>query len=355
MSSITNASDLQLLSEENVRLNVLKHYNLENSIVTQIKFKNTDKQRAVYKVSHGSKNYCLKKVYFPEEELLFVYSAIEWMHRYNIKVPRILPTLESNRFVNYENMLFILTPWIEGCKCDYDNPIHVTRSTENLSLMHHHSSKFFPILGSDNREKFDNVYDTTEKRFNQLLECSNLAFKYKDKFSKYFLSHFDANLNTAKNILTLSCTINHNNLQKNLCHLDYVNKNIILDNNNNVWVIDFDKCRIDYRVHDIGYFMRRYLRRDNTSWDVKKAIECIEIYEGINPLNLDEHKYILCYIGFPQKFWKISRDYYRNIKRCNKNSFFKVLTSSIEKEKEQDDFVIDFLKYIEDKFNIKLS
>ena len=46
------------------------------------------------------------------------------MHRYNIKVPRILPTLENNRFVNYENMLFILTPWIEGCKCDYDNPIH---------------------------------------------------------------------------------------------------------------------------------------------------------------------------------------------------------------------------------------
>lgn len=354
MPSIINASNLQLLSEENVRLNVLNHYNLQNSIVTQIKFKNTNKQRAVYKVNHDSKNYCLKKVYFPKNELLFVYSSIEWMHRYNIKVPRILPTLTNNRFVNYENMLFILTPWIEGCKCDYDNPIHVTKSIKTLSLMHQHSSKFFPILGSGNREKFDNIYDTTEKRFNQLLESSNLAFRYKDKFSKYFSSHFNSNLNTAKKILALSCTIDHNNLQKNLCHLDYVNKNIILDNNNNVWVIDFDKCRIDYRVHDIGYSLRRYLRRDNTNWDIKKAIDCIETYENINPLNLDEHKYILCYIGFPQKFWKISRDYYRNIKLCNKDSFFKILTSSIEKEQEQDDFVIDFSKYIENKFNTKL-
>ena len=59
------------------------------------------------------------------KDLLFVYSAIEWLYRNNIKVPKLLPTINNNRFVNYNNMLFILTPWIEGDKCDFDNINHV--------------------------------------------------------------------------------------------------------------------------------------------------------------------------------------------------------------------------------------
>ena len=38
------------LSPEIIKLNVLPHYNLQNAKVSIIKFKDTDKQRAVYKV-----------------------------------------------------------------------------------------------------------------------------------------------------------------------------------------------------------------------------------------------------------------------------------------------------------------
>ena len=46
-----------------------------------IKFKDTEKQRAVYKIDYIDKSYCLKKVYYNEAELLFVYSAMEWLYR----------------------------------------------------------------------------------------------------------------------------------------------------------------------------------------------------------------------------------------------------------------------------------
>lgn len=55
-----------------------------------------------------------KKVYYDESDLLFVYSAVEWFYRNGIRVPRILPACDGNRFVNYNNMFFILTPWIQG-------------------------------------------------------------------------------------------------------------------------------------------------------------------------------------------------------------------------------------------------
>lgn len=49
-----------------------------------------------------------KKVYYDESDLLFVYSAVEWFYRNGIRVPRILPACDGNRFVNYNNMFLYL-------------------------------------------------------------------------------------------------------------------------------------------------------------------------------------------------------------------------------------------------------
>lgn len=100
------------LSPEIIKQNVLPYYNLQNSQISIIKFKDTDKQRAVYRVNYKDKNYCLKKVYYNLNDLLYVYSAIEWLYRNNIRVSKLLPTIDNNRFVSYRDMLFILTPWM---------------------------------------------------------------------------------------------------------------------------------------------------------------------------------------------------------------------------------------------------
>ncbi|MCM0648814.1 CotS family spore coat protein [Clostridium swellfunianum] len=346
--------NLNLLSEENVKNNVLPYYGLESSEITQIKFKDTDKQRAVYKVSSPDKSYCLKKIYFSLEDLLFVYSAVEWLYRNGIKVPRILPTKSRSRFVNYSNMLFILTPWIDGEKCSYDNNDHVLASSVNLSKLHSCTRNFKPIDGSSDRTGFEDQYLSLQKHFQQMLLCSNLAFKHGDKFSKLFLQYFDTNILLAQTAVNIAATINNNNLNKCLCHLDYVNKNIIFDANKDIWLIDFDKCKLDYRVHDISYFLRRLLKRDNTRWDLELTLNTLDLYERTYPLNLDEYKSILVYLAFPQKFWKISRDYYNNISKCNKNSFITLLSKTCAKSDYQLQFIYGFTEYIEKKFNTKL-
>lgn len=354
MAYDSKSYNINLLSEENVKKYVLPEYNLKTAEISQIKFKNTEKQRAVYKVCYGNNVYCLKKVYYEKEDLLFVYSSIEWFYRNGIKVPRILPSVNGNRFVEYSNMLFILTPWIEGDKCDYDKKEHIIYSIENLGKMHVSVENFIPIKGSNAKEKGDNIYNSYQKHFFQLLNSSNYAFNENDKFSKVFLQYFEKNMLLAKTSVNIAHSIKNENLYKCLCHLDYVNKNIILDNNDQIWVIDFDKCAIDYRVHDISYFLRRLLRRTNTNWDAKLTAEVLEAYDRFIPLNMDEYKYILSYLCFPQKFWKISKDYYKNINKCNKKSFEKILKKSVENIDNQSEFVYLFGKHIESKFGQKL-
>jgi CotS family spore coat protein len=342
------------LSEGTLIKTVLPHYGLENAEIVQIKFKDTDKQRAVYRVEYKNEVFCLKKVYFGTEDLLFVYSAIEWLYRNKINVPRLLSTKDKGRYVQYNNMLFILTPWIDGIKCSYDNIDHILESISNLADMHNCTEDFIPVFGSNHREGFDNLGTSLQKHFNQLLTCSNLAFKYQDRFSKIYLTNFEENIKLAELSVKVSASINKTNLNASLCHMDYVNKNIIFDNENRIWIIDFDKCKMDYSVHDISYFLRRLLKRDNTKWNLDTAINSLKIYDEKRSLNLDEYRYILAYLSFPQKFWKISRDYYNNISKCNKNSFQTLINKAVEKTDFHTQFIDEFKGYIEDKFGTKL-
>jgi len=342
------------LSPEIIKQNVLPRYNLQNSKISIIKFKDTDKQRAVYRVDFKGKSYCLKKVYYNKNDLLYVYSAIEWLYRNNIRVPKLLPTIDNNRFVSYENMLFILTPWIQGEKCNFDNIKHVILSVKKLSTVHSISRDFKPILGSSLKEGFDDYYISTLKHFQDLLQGSNEAFKYKDTFSRQFISSFDINLCLAKISLDISNKIDNDTLSKSLCHGDYVNKNIIFPSDLDPWIIDFDKCKMDYCAKDLAYFMRRLLKRENTKWDIDLALSVLEVYNESSPLTESDLRYLISYICFPQKYWKISRDYYKNITKCNKSAFSNLLLNAISKTNFQYNFALTIIDTVQKKFNTTL-
>ena len=121
-------------------------------------------------------------------------------------------------------------------------------------------------------------------------------------------------------------------------------KNILINrNNNDVWIIDFDKCKIDYCAHDISYFLRRLLKRNSTNWNSGLTINLINTYKKYNELSESDFKYILAYLAFPQKFWKISRDYYKNIDKCNKNSFITLFSKGLNNSESQLDYINNML------------
>lgn len=353
-NTIVNISDIELLSPENMKSFVLPRYGISPDCnVVQVKFKNTDKQRSVYKVETKDKAYCLKKVYYPVKDLLYIYSAVEWLYRNGIKVPRILSTVDNSRYVIFENMLFILTPWIDGEKCDFDNIEHVNLASLNLGMFHNCLTGFMPILGSSEKVGLDDLSTSLHKHCQQLNTIEKQALKYDDYFSKIYILNFTPCMSLANLSDKIASTINTKHLTTSVCHNDYVSKNLIMKNKS-IYVIDFDKCRFDYCALDIGYCMRRLLRRDNTNWNVDLAIDFLQQYERANSLTLDDYKYIISYLSFPQKYWKISRDYYKNIAKCNKKSFVNLLNSAVADNKEQIDFTMKFADYIQYKFQCNL-
>ena len=222
-------NEKKIIDINNIKQNILPKFFLDNAQITMVKFKDTSKQRAVFKVTLNQKNYCLKKVYYDESNLLFVYSAMEWLYRNNIKVPKLLPSYDNRRYIFYENMLFILTPWVEGEKCNFDSLSDLNLSIKTLAKLHKCSKDFIPIDGSKKRIGLDNYYLCINKHFNDLLENANLAFSYNDKFSRLYLNNLNTNLSLAKLSLEIASFIDFKDLSISLCHGDYVNKNIYIN------------------------------------------------------------------------------------------------------------------------------
>ena len=75
----------------------------------------------------------------------------------------------------------------------------------------------------------------------------------------------------------------------------------------------------------------------------------------VNPLTPSDLKYILAYIAFPQKYWKISRDYYKNIKRCNKNAFISLLEKGLDRTDSQLKFIKEMMILLEKNYEVNFN
>lgn len=341
---------------QEIKENVLSKYNMDVYDIENIKFKDTDKQRAVYKVSTSKGIMCLKKVYYDKPSLLFIYSVIEWLNAKGVFCPRLISTSKGIKYVEYNGDLFILTDWIDGRKCNYDDINDIKIAAENLAMIHSSSKNFKPITGSCIKESESDYFKSFNKHFLQMLELSNNAFMIGDSFSKIYLEHFDYNIEKAQeSIYTLSLIDFNIPLGDEvsgmaICHLDYVNKNLIFTPDNRLYIIDFDKAAMEMPVHDIYGFLRRILKRENTSWDFEIYKISIESYEKIRPLSYNEHLIIASLLMFPHKFWKVSRDYYKNRHQCNKEAFISIIRKLSKQEKEHEEFCSKIKEYITQKF-----
>jgi len=110
---------------------------------------------------------------------------------------------------------------------------------------------------------------------------------------------------------------------------------------------------MDYCSRDISYFLRRLLKRENTNWQINLTLDVLDRYMEENTLTESDFKYILAYISFPQKFWKLSRDYYKNIKRCNKNSFILLLNKGLDRAENQLQFTYELMNAFRNHYDVK--
>jgi CotS family spore coat protein len=288
---------------------ILTHWGLEAYKWEQIK--------DVFKVktNRGLKN--LKMSPLNIRRLLFVHQAILHLLQNNFSyMYPIIPTPDGHTFICTADKAFSLFDWIEGRQCDFSNLKELGEAGKILAEFHLKSVGFTPPPNSNMRNQIGKCLQHFEERYQDLLSYSDIAHHSPDdRFAQIYLANLDHFLPMAERAIAKLKQSNYPQLvnqalaNRSFCHGDPAARNFIMTPQNQIFMIDFDSCRLDLPIMDLIKFTRRVLKKYNWSYPTAKFL--IDAYQNVNGLNRSELEVMKAVFYFPQKFWRMSHRHFQ--------------------------------------------
>lgn len=330
------------MDNEHIKKLVEENYSIN---VTQVeKVKNT------YKITADHEEYCLKIIKYQYPHFYFIVSAMKHLQNNEFEyVPRIIQTNDKRDYIYFENFNAYLTPWIKCREANYDNPIDLRNSAMKLAELHKCSEGF----AIDNKMKPRIGWFTWctmfEKKGMEILDFKKRIQQksHKSDFDIYYLNMMDEEVNRAERALENLKSSNYLQIMKNeifkkgFCHHDYAHHNVLIDNNNNFNIIDFDYCILDTHLHDLSSLVVRTMKEGK--WDIKNFNYIIESYCQIKNVCKDEIPVMAAFIQFPQAYWQIGIQYYWEQQPWGEEFFLRKISKYNEDKIMREEFINDLI------------
>ena len=246
--------------------------------------------------------------------------------------------------------LYTLSEWLGGRECDFHNIDEVSLAAKTLAVMHEASKGYEPPENSKLKSDLGRWPHLMEKRVKSLDKMRDMLRKKSNKsdFDMVYLKSMEFYKEMAKKALGVLQDSNYYELcamaeaDKSFCHHDYTYHNIILNNSNDVYVIDFDFCKREIRTFDISNFMTKVLKR--VDWDISFAKAIIDSYNSVSPLEGEEYNVLYAYLQFPQRYWRLANRYYYNEVNWGQNTFYNKLQGIVDEKDKYLKFLDDYKK-----------
>lgn len=281
------------------------------------------KDAFIVNTSQGKK--VLKKLPFSTERILFIHGAKEHLASQGMaKTDRYLCTLDGEPYFFHEGDIYVLSEFIEGRECNFDDDNEVKEAAALLATFHKASKGYVPPPGCKAQDELGRLPGYFNKRLDDIKKLKKLARKGKSRFDHLFLECVDYFYglgldsvmelpNSAYNRLVAAARA-----EKSFCHHDFTHHNILCSGEG-MTLANFEYCCFELKVYDIANFLRRRMRKCN--WDVDKAKVIIDNYCRVEPVSGDEFAVMKLMLQFPQKFWRIVNKYYNSRRSWSERSY----------------------------------
>lgn len=332
---------------------MMREFEIERQF--DIKIEKLKPSKGIYHLRTNKGERCLKKINYGTQKLLFVYGAKEHLINNGFtNVDRYYLNTDKEPYALVNEDLYTLSQWIEGRECDFHNLDEVKLAAENLAKLHEASKGYDPPENSKLKTDIGRWPTLMDKRIKALSKMRDMARKrnIKQNFDLSYIKTVDFYRDLAIkafNILRKSSYLDiceKSESEKVFCHHDYTYHNIIIDNENNLYVLDFDYCKREIRAFDISNFMIKVLKKVDWNMDYAKAI--IDSYNSVSPIEEREYKVILAFLLFPQRYWRLANRYYYNEVTWAPNTFTKKIQNIINEK----DVYIDFIEKFKKEYNL---
>ncbi|GFZ31347.1 hypothetical protein CSC2_18730 [Clostridium zeae] len=333
---------------------MMREFEIERQF--DIKIETLRPNKGIYYLKSNKGDKCLKRINYGAQKLLFVYGAKEHLIKNGFdKVDRYEINIDGEPFALVNEDLYTLSQWIPGRECDFHNLDEVKIAAKTLALLHEATKGYDPPENSKLKSDLGRWPHLMEKRMKSLDKMRDMTRKKSQK------SDFDLNYiksmefykelsKRAHNVMQTSsyldlCEIAEND--KSFCHHDFTYHNIILGDDNEVYVIDFDYCKREIRAYDIANFMIKVLKR--VDWNIEYAKAILESYSAVGNLKDEEYRVIFGFLLFPQRYWRLANRYYYNEVNWGQNTFNNKLEGIINEKEIYLKFIDEFKEMYDQK------
>lgn len=329
---------------------MMREFEIERQF--DIKIESLKPNRGVYLVKTNKGIKCLKKINYGVQKLLFVYGAKEHLISNGFSgVDRYCLNVDGNPYALVNEDIYTLSEWIDGREADFRNKEDLYIAAQKLAHMHIISKGYEPPENSKLKSDLGRWPHLMEKRVRSFEKMRDMTRKRSNKnnFEMNYLKAVQFYKDLGKRAMKVLNSSNYMGIcriteeEKAFCHHDYTYHNIIIDNNNDVNIIDFDYCKREVRVYDISSFIIKVLKR--VEWNIDYAHLIINAYNEISPLSTDEYKVLFAFLLFPQRFWRLCNRYYYNEVNWPTNTFNNKMEELIAEQDLYINFINEFKKH----------
>lgn len=317
----------------------LSEYNLDVKLFEAMDFK--VKQiipvRSVYRIVTDKGFFCLKRLRFPLEDMQFIFSAVEHLRKKGFdNIFSVVKQKNGDDFIIFKGEKYFITEWIDGRECDFMNPLDIDAAIELLARLHNAAEGYAPEVCPGDRCYYGKWPENFRKRIDEmkLIKDQVMSKPEKNDIDEIYLDYVDMCINDGEEALLLLNKTGYKDLSEeaakkgSFIHHDFAHHNILHTFDGRTYVVDFDYCIMDIRIHDVGSLIIRNMKKSN--WDIDKALDIIEGYDRRNPIGSEELKVLAPFFLFPQDFWMISRQYYIERKAWDEEDFADKMSTKSE-------------------------
>lgn len=308
-------------------------------------------RRGVFNAITDKGEKCVKKLNYGPQKLMFIHAAKEHLVKNGFPyIDRYDLNIEGEPYALVNDDLYTVSEWISGQECDFHNMEHVTRAAKTLATLHEASKGYDPPENCILKTDIGRWPATMEKRIKSFDKMRDMCRKKNSKsnFDMTYLKNMEYYKEIgaeATNILKTSKYYELSNKadkEKMLCHHDFTYHNIIMGDDGNIHVVDFDYCKREIRTYDIANFMTKVLKR--VDWNIDYAVAIINSYNEVSQLSDDEYKVLYSFLMFPQRFWRLANKYYYNKSNLIRSNMDNKLVDLTQEKKMFERFLDDFKK-----------
>ncbi len=335
---------------------MMREFEIERQF--NLKIENIKPSKGIYFLKTNKGEMCLKKVSYGTQKLIFIYGAKEHLVKNGFKyVDRFHLNVEGEPYAVVNEDIYTLSDWIDGRESDFLNLDDVKNASKTLAYLHISSRGYEPPEHSKLKSDLDRWPSIMEKRIRSFDKMRDIVRKkgIKNEMDMLYLKNYEFYKEIAKKAYKVLEMSKYNEIcreveeEKSFCHHDYTHHNIIIDNDNNINVIDFDYCKREVRSYDISNFIVKVLKKNE--WNINICKDILESYDSVLKLRYEDIFLIYGFLLFPQRFWRVSNRYFYNDVLVRQNIFVNQLDKLIN---ERENF-IRFIEEFEKEFSLKLG